>query len=114
MNTIAQSQLQTLGEMQRMTQMIQADQLGAKNLSGLRGAEHSGVFSSFLKQQTEAVVARQKESSRLQQAFDMEEDGVSLAEVMIAQQKASVSFSAYAETRNKLLSAYQEIMSMQV
>ena len=38
----------------------------------------------------------------------------SLPEVMIAVQKASVSFEAVTQVRNKLLSAYQEIMNMQV
>jgi flagellar hook-basal body complex protein FliE len=39
---------------------------------------------------------------------------VSLAEVMVASQKASLQFQAMTEVRNKLLTAYQEIMSMQV
>ena len=33
---------------------------------------------------------------------------------MVAAQKASVSFEAITEVRNKLLSAYQEVMNMQV
>jgi flagellar hook-basal body complex protein FliE len=39
---------------------------------------------------------------------------VSLAEVMVASQKAGLQFQAMTEVRNKLLTAYQEIMSMQV
>jgi flagellar hook-basal body complex protein FliE len=37
---------------------------------------------------------------------------VSLAEVMIATQKASVSFQAMLQVRNKLVDAYKDVMSM--
>jgi flagellar hook-basal body complex protein FliE len=33
---------------------------------------------------------------------------------MVALQKASISFQAMTQVRNKLLSAYQEVMNMQV
>jgi len=39
---------------------------------------------------------------------------VNLAQVMVEAQKASVSFQALNTVRNKMLSAYQEIMNMQV
>ena len=42
------------------------------------------------------------------------DENVSLVDVMIAGQKSRVAFSALVEVRNKLLSAYQEIMNMQV
>ena len=37
-----------------------------------------------------------------------------LPEVMIASQKASVSFEAMKEVRNKLVDAYKDIMNMPV
>ena len=40
--------------------------------------------------------------------------GVDLTEVMIASQKASVSFQAMTQVRNKLVQAYQDIMQMPV
>jgi flagellar hook-basal body complex protein FliE len=39
---------------------------------------------------------------------------VSLSDLMIAQQKASINFQATLQVRNKLVSAYHDIMSMQV
>jgi flagellar hook-basal body complex protein FliE len=47
-------------------------------------------------------------------AFVTGDPGVSLAEVMIAKQKASIAFEATIAVRNTLLSAYKEIMSMPV
>jgi flagellar hook-basal body complex protein FliE len=39
---------------------------------------------------------------------------VDLSDVMIASQKASVSFQAMTQVRNKLVQAYQDIMQMPV
>ena len=44
----------------------------------------------------------------------MGDDSVSLSDVMIAGQKANISFQATIQVRNKLVSAYQDIMNMQV
>jgi len=47
-------------------------------------------------------------------AFEEGQPGVSLAELMVTAQKASLEFQALSEVRNKLLTAYREVMSMQV
>jgi flagellar hook-basal body complex protein FliE len=39
---------------------------------------------------------------------------VELSQVMIESQKASVAFRATVEVRNRLVSAYQEIMNMPI
>jgi flagellar hook-basal body complex protein FliE len=45
-------------------------------------------------------------------ALERGDMNASLPEVMIALQKASLSFQAMTEVRNRLVSAYQEIMNM--
>ena len=40
--------------------------------------------------------------------------GVELPQVMLEMQKASVSFRALTEVRNRLVNAYQEIMNMPI
>jgi flagellar hook-basal body complex protein FliE len=47
-------------------------------------------------------------------AYASGKSGVDLAEVMVAMQKSSLSFEATVQVRNKVLSAYQEVMSMSV
>ena len=42
------------------------------------------------------------------------ESNVDLHDVMISLQKANVSFQSMIQVRNKLVTAYQEIMNMQV
>jgi len=68
----------------------------------------------LLKQSLEAVNAQQQKASQMAAALERGEPGVNLAQVMVEAQKASVSFQALNTVRNKMLSAYQEIMNMQV
>lgn len=74
----------------------------------------AGGFADLLSKSINSVNEIQKESSRLGDAFITGDPSVSLAEVMIAKQKSSVAFEATVQVRNKLLTAYKEIMAMQV
>lgn len=71
-------------------------------------------FAELLSDSIKQVSEMQSEASQLREAFVTGQPGVDLPEVMIAAEKASVSFEAMTEIRNKLLSAYQEVMNMQI
>ncbi|MDX1732795.1 MAG: flagellar hook-basal body complex protein FliE [Halioglobus sp.] len=71
-------------------------------------------FGELMKQSLEEVSDAQAKAKELATAFEMGEPGVELPEVMVALQKANISFQAITQVRNKLLSAYQEVMNMQV
>jgi len=71
-------------------------------------------FSSLLKQSIDQVNALQKQSGDLAKSFELGNSNISLEEVMIARQKASIAFESVLQVRNKLVSAYKEIMAMQV
>ncbi len=71
-------------------------------------------FSSSLKTMLDQVNAQQQVADRLTQRFAMGDDGVNLSDVMIERQKASLSLQATVQVRNKLVSAYHEIMNMPV
>ena len=62
----------------------------------------------------EDVNALQKESGRLARLFEIGDPDVSLADVMIAGQKSKVAFSALTEVRNKMLTAYQDVIKMPI
>ena len=68
----------------------------------------------MLKSTLNAVNDAQQHSSDLKIGFANGTTDKSLAEVMIASQKADLSFRAVTEVRNKLVSAYQDIMNMPV
>lgn len=74
--------------------------------------EGSSDFAAMLKQSIDSVNQAQKTSSELATAFETGKSDVSLAEVMIASQKANVSFQAMLQVRNKLVDAYKDVMSM--
>jgi len=71
-------------------------------------------FSTLLKESINAVNDTQQEATRLSDAFQSGDPNVKMSEVMIALQKSNVSFQGMMHVRNKLVSAYQEIMNMQV
>ena len=71
-------------------------------------------FSAALKAALEQVNDAQQEAIRLQREFDLNAPNVNLHEVMVSLQKASLSFQTMVQVRNRLVSAYQEIMNMQV
>ena len=71
-------------------------------------------FSDMLGQAVNKVNETQQVSGQLATAFEMGQGGVDITDVMIASQKASVSFQAMTQVRNKLVQAYQDIMQMPV
>ena len=73
-----------------------------------------GEFGTLLKTTLHAVNEAQAHSRELKTGFLAGSDEHSLAEVMIASQKASLGFRAVTEVRNKLITAYQDIMNMPV
>lgn len=71
-------------------------------------------FADLLGQAVNKVSETQNSANQLATAFEMGQGGVDLTEVMIASQKASVSFQAMTQVRNKLVQAYQDIMQMSI
>ncbi|MFG1488364.1 flagellar hook-basal body complex protein FliE [Oceanospirillum sp. HFRX-1_2] len=84
-------------------------------------AESDGVkaadapdFSEMLKAAIDKVNETQKTASALRESYEMGDPEVDITQVMIASQKSTVAFEAMSQVRNKLVSAYQEIMRMPV
>ncbi|EAQ98444.1 flagellar hook-basal body complex protein FliE [Congregibacter litoralis] len=71
-------------------------------------------FSSLMQDSIEEVNASMMEAKSLATSFESGDPQISVTEVMVASQRAGLEFQAMTEVRNKLLTAYQEIMSMQV
>jgi flagellar hook-basal body complex protein FliE len=69
-------------------------------------------FANLLRQGVDQVNQTQQKAGALAEAFDRGTPGVELPQVMVELQKASVSFRALTEVRNRLISAYQEIMNI--
>ncbi len=71
-------------------------------------------FSATLANALNEVNSMQKESARLKTAFEKGDPDISLVDVTLASQKASVGFEAMLSVRNKFVEAYKEVMNMPV
>jgi flagellar hook-basal body complex protein FliE len=67
-----------------------------------------------LKQGLDSVNQAQARAGDLTTKFEQGVPGIELPQVMLEMQKASVSFRAITEVRNRFVSAYQEIMNMPI
>jgi flagellar hook-basal body complex protein FliE len=96
---------QLLQELNRL-----AAQAGGQAEPVAGGADFGQALQAALQQ----VSAAQDEAGRLQREFDLDAPNVNLQDVMVSLQKASLSFQTMVQVRNRLVSAYQEVMNMQV
>jgi flagellar hook-basal body complex protein FliE len=71
-------------------------------------------FANVMKQGLDQVNQTQQRAADLATQFERGVPGVELPQVMLEMQKASVSFRAVTEVRNKLVDAYQTIMNMSI
>lgn len=78
------------------------------------GEAHAEGFADLLKQSIESVNAEQQKSSQMKQAFERGDEDADLTEVMLQAQKASLSFQAMTQVRNKLVEAYKDVMNMPI
>lgn len=97
---------QILSQIRAMQSELQSPQPVATN--------NGPGFANLLSNAIGEVNSAQKTAAGMKQAFETGTSNASLAEVMISAQKADLSFRAMTEVRNKLVTAYQEIMNMPV
>ena len=76
-------------------------------------AQQQGGFAASLRSAIDGVDQQLQQAGALQRQFVSGAGGASLSDVMLATQKASLSFQAALQVRNKLVSAYQDIMNIQ-
>lgn len=75
---------------------------------------HKADFASALKASMDQVNQVQHKAEDLAQRFTTGDDKVNLSDVMISMQKANIAFQTTVQVRNKLVSAYHDIMNMQI
>lgn len=78
------------------------------------GSAQAPSFATAIDRALKDVSQLQNESRRMQREVQLDNPTVSLEETMVAMQRAQLGFQAAVQVRNRLVSAYTEIMSMQV
>ena len=82
--------------------------------AGVNAGENVKGFGEMFQQAISSVNSTQQQASVLANSFEQGDPQVSLAQVMVASQKASVSFQALTQVRNRLVDAYKDIMNMPI
>ncbi|MDR0440746.1 MAG: flagellar hook-basal body complex protein FliE [Candidatus Accumulibacter sp.] len=80
-----------------------------------RPVEASGAdFAQVLKNAIEQVNQTQQQAEDMAAKFAAGDGDTALHDVMISLQKANVSFQEMVQVRNRLVTAYHDVMNMQV
>ena len=105
---ISNTQNHLLGQMQALEALAKS-----RDLQPEVKLEQEPNFGDMMKQAVDKVNQTQMQAASLSKSFELGEN-VDLAQVMIAVNKSRVSFEALTQVRNKLLTAYQDVMNMSV
>jgi flagellar hook-basal body complex protein FliE len=82
--------------------------------SATPGAGSGPAFGSVLADALASVSSQQEAANTLARNFELGTGDASIAEVMVSMQKASLSFEAVTQVRNRLVEAYRDIMNMPI
>jgi flagellar hook-basal body complex protein FliE len=105
---ISNTQNHLLGQMQALEALAKS-----QDVRDTKQPSQEANFGELMQQAINQVNETQMQASSLTRAFELGEN-VDLSQVMIAVQKSRVSFEALTQVRNKLLTAYQDVMNMSV
>ncbi|WP_414443377.1 flagellar hook-basal body complex protein FliE [Burkholderia sp. 22PA0106] len=108
-NGIASALQQMQAMAAQATGSASAAATGASN-----GAATASSFASALKSSLDKISDAQVTSANEAKAFELGAPNVSLNDVVVDAQKANIGFQFGLQVRNKLVSAYNDIMQMSV
>lgn len=99
--------------LQQMRSISQAAQAGERSQAASGAEAAGGGFAGEFKKSLDRISDAQQQASGQAEAFELGKPGVALNDVMVDMQKASIGFQMGLQVRNKVVSAYQEVMNMQ-
>lgn len=98
---------QMIGQLKATTELA-GGKASAAQATG--GADFAQALQGALQQVSQA----QESAQQMTQEFSAGDSNVNLQDVMINLQKANISFQQMVQVRNKLVTAYQDIMNISV
>lgn len=111
------AEMRSIKAQSQSPQASPVDELSNRQLNikdRLQAVPEPSGFGELMNQAVNNVNQLQKTSSQMATAYEQGQAGVDITDVMIASQKASVSFQAMLQVRNKLVDAYRDVMNMPV
>lgn len=106
--------METRGIDQMIGQLRATAEAAAGKSATAAGAAPETDFSQVLQGALAQVSQAQNDGKVMAEKFSAGDPSVNLQDVMVDLQKASLSFQQMTQVRNRLVSAYQDIMNMQV
>jgi flagellar hook-basal body complex protein FliE len=108
--------MDTRGIDQMLSELRATAQIASGKVLAPRQAGEAGAvdFGQILKNTLDQVNQAQVDAQRLAKDFSAGSGSASLQDVMMSLQKANLSFQQMVQVRNRLVSAYHDIMNMQV
>jgi flagellar hook-basal body complex protein FliE len=100
--------------LQQMQAMAAQAAGGTESVADQSQAASSSGFASLLKSSLDKISNDQQSADGEAKAFEVGAPNVSLNDVMIDGQKANLGFQFGLQVRNKLVTAYNDIMQMSV
>lgn len=101
---------QVLSELRSVSSVAAGKPAASANVAEGSGAD----FSAALRKAIDEVNQAQQSAQQMTQDFATGNSDVNLQDVMVNLQKANISFQQMVQVRNKLVSAYHDIMNMPV
>lgn len=86
---------------------------GVQSAGAISSSQSTGSFASALEGAIQSVEQPGQEADKAIQNF-LNGDGEELHNVALTVQRASLAFDLGLQVRNKIVSAYQEVMKMQI
>ena len=99
---------------QLLSELRSASSLGSGKSADNSAPEGGPDFAQVLNGMIDQVNTAQQDAKKMAEDFSTGQSEVSLQDVMINLQKANLSFQQMVQVRNRLVSAYHDIMNMQV
>lgn len=106
--------MDTRGIDQMLSELRATSQAAASKPSQGASAAGGVDFGEVLKGAMEGVSSAQMQAQQMAQGFSSGDPNVNLQDVMVNLQKANLSFQQMVQVRNRLVTAYQDIMNLQV
>lgn len=105
-----------LAQIRSLSTQVQAPANAARGAAtnAAAPANASEGFGSLVGKAIDQVSSTQQTAATLQNKFELGDPSVELSSVMLATSKAQLEFRAMVEVRNRLVSAYQDIMNMPI
>lgn len=111
------SEIRNLRSQMMQNQRLESDQAIRGSLDAptrVDQTQKTPGFSDMLTKAVDQVNDLQQNASTLRTSYEQGDPSVDITRVMIASQKASVSFEALTQVRNRVVKAYEDIMNMPV